>query len=603
MSAEFDDDGRSILTTGEDGAARLWDATTGQGKLLWSGSPRGLTLGRFLPGHRALVAGPGGLWVLALADGSVEFSAPDVDAVAADVSARGDAVGVLDVGGVLHVWDLPAGALRFVRQTKTRGLASAIFTPDGERIVTSDTENDRIWLWDSRTGEPAGEWRGHGTRLTPRSFTPDGRFLVTPVGEKDAVITQIASGQTVVTLEGHTSDVTSASFNTDGARVVTTSTDRTARVWDATTGRVLLSLIGGASTLSEAEFSSSGDRIVVHGEDETARLFDARTGRLVFPLQGPARVRASHFDRKGDRLLTAIEDGTARIWSTADPSQRRVLDAGDEGIVEAEFIDAKHLYTMPASEDRFVEWDVSTAEARSGPRLGKILVNSLDGWVVGVADNDGIALVTADARRLSRVSVSPSKMSHSDFIGHDVFFNIDPDDPMTGLFFDVATGARRGSIALSSEVYDATADRAGKRLALGLKDGTILVVDSSGATLARLHAPGAVVLVTFDHGHSLATLTKDRSIQIWDLSTGKMRIAIPALASTRFIRFSADDRLLVTMDTAEVSLLDVATGDKLASFQVGIRLFAGASFSPDGQWLAISRSHRAVEVVDVHVDP
>ena len=83
------------------------------------------------------------------------------------------------------------------RSQRSRGIQdpvnSAVFSPDGSRVVTA-SEDNTARLWDAKTGAA------------------------------------------LATLSGHTDTVDSAVFSPDGSRVVTASTDKTARLWDAKTG-------------------------------------------------------------------------------------------------------------------------------------------------------------------------------------------------------------------------------------------------------------------------------------------------------------------------------------------------------------------------------
>ena len=93
---------------------------------------------------------------------------------------------LLDTAGALES-ALGAQAERRVLQHQS-GVTSAVFSPNGARVLTSSDNTARIW---------------------------------------DA-----ASGQELAVLRGHEGSVTSAVFSSDGARVITASYDNTARIWE-----------------------------------------------------------------------------------------------------------------------------------------------------------------------------------------------------------------------------------------------------------------------------------------------------------------------------------------------------------------------------------
>src|SRR5204863_6917280 len=132
--------------------------------------------------------------------------------------------------------------LRQTEKGTSDKVESAVFSPDGTRIVTTD--NHIAHIWDTKTGLPVGE----------------------PLR--------------------HDEDVFAPTFTSDGTRIATASFDHTARIWDAQTGRPLSGPLKHAAEVSMAIFSNDGNRIVTASMDKTARIWDARSGQpLGDPLQ------------------------------------------------------------------------------------------------------------------------------------------------------------------------------------------------------------------------------------------------------------------------------------------------------------------------------
>jgi WD40 repeat protein len=72
---------------------------------------------------------------------------------------------------------------------------------------------------------------GHTGDVESALFSPDGQRIVTASGDGTARIWESASGQPVATLQGHTRPVVGAAFSSDGERIVTASDDGTVRVY------------------------------------------------------------------------------------------------------------------------------------------------------------------------------------------------------------------------------------------------------------------------------------------------------------------------------------------------------------------------------------
>jgi energy-coupling factor transporter ATP-binding protein EcfA2 len=170
----------------------------------------------------------------------------------------------------------------FMREGKNLG--SAVFSPDGRRIVAPDNKTARVW--DAGTGKQIGEpLTGHMDSVTSAAFSPDGKRIVTASGDKTVRLWDAETGKQIgEPLIGHTESVLSAAFSPDGKRIVTASVDKTARLWDAETGKQIGEpLTGHTGSVNSAAFSPDGKRIVTASGDKTARVWKifANTQELV----------------------------------------------------------------------------------------------------------------------------------------------------------------------------------------------------------------------------------------------------------------------------------------------------------------------------------
>jgi len=152
---------------------------------------------------------------------------------------------------------------------------SAVFSPDGQRVVTASYDNTAR-LWDAESGKELLVIRGHDDTLISAAFSPDSKRVVTASYDKTARLWDAASGKEILVLRGHDGYVTSAAFSPDGQRVLTASgtlsqntasgslseiKDNTARLWDAASGKEIMVLRGHDNSVNSAAFSPDGQRI------------------------------------------------------------------------------------------------------------------------------------------------------------------------------------------------------------------------------------------------------------------------------------------------------------------------------------------------------
>jgi WD40 repeat protein len=110
------------------------------------------------------------------------------------------------------------------------GVWSAVFSPDGRRILTASTDGTAR-LWDAETGAPGPVLRGHEGPVRSAVFSPDGRRILTASRDGTARLWDAGTGALGQVLRGHEDWVRSAVFSPDGRRILTASDDGTVRLW------------------------------------------------------------------------------------------------------------------------------------------------------------------------------------------------------------------------------------------------------------------------------------------------------------------------------------------------------------------------------------
>jgi WD40 repeat protein len=293
-SVDFDPEGERLLTAATDGTARTWDAITGREQLRPPGCESVSEVFSCLAtavglGHVSLITeaefGPGGETVLTTGeDGSAQvweaasganvahFEGPGSPAWGASFDPRGTRVVVAGEDGIARIGDVETARVLFELRGHDGAVTDAVFSPDGELVLTSG-QDGTLRLWDAAEGteqrvlaEGAGDVGGI-------AFSPDGRLVAAPA-DQDVRVFDVESGEQVELLRGHSGLVQSASFSPDGTFVVSSSLDRTARVWDVREGTEVLVLRGHRAGVSSAAFSPDGARIATGAQDATARIWE-----------------------------------------------------------------------------------------------------------------------------------------------------------------------------------------------------------------------------------------------------------------------------------------------------------------------------------------
>jgi WD40 repeat protein len=491
----------------------------------------------------------------------------------------------------------------------TDRLNSAVFSPDGRRVVTaSDDKTARIW--DTATGNEIVRMRGHANVVHFAAFSPDGRRVVTASHDKTVRIWDSVTGEELLRLTGHTESVEFAAFSPDGRSLVTASSDHTARTWDASTGQQLVLLKGHTGAVFCASFSPDGRRVATASSDKTARIWDAASGRELMLLSGHTDfVSSAAFAPDNRRLVTASYDRTARIWDGATGQQILLLSNHTGSVNIAEF-SPDSRFVLTASDDKTARiWDASTGQQLSLLRGHEHLVN----WA-GFSP-DGRHVVTASADRTARIwdtAADRNMILHfrlADPVTAAVF---SPDGKriLTGSYdktariWDVATG--RQVLSLSGHeglVVPAAFSADGRRVVTGSYDKTARIWDAvTGQQLLRLtgHTQAVEDAQFSPDGNRVITASSDRTARIWDAATGREVLLLRGHTERVLsAAFSPDSSRVVTASSDKtVRIWDAAMGQQQLLLNGHTDEVASAVFSPDGSRILTASKDKTARVWD-----
>ncbi len=275
-------DGRHVVSGGQDATVRLWDIQTGK-------------LVHTFIGHEGPVYG-----LAATSDGRRIFSVSDRDSS-------------------VRVWDVEAGtALNTLRPNSLHTLAIAI-TPDDCYIITGgDDGKDRVW----DIGHSAMvRIREQGAGVYSIAVSPDGTHLVS--GSKRALgrdptgilwLRDLDTGSLLHTLHGHKGNVTRLVFTPESRFMISGGQDGDVNIWDVDSGTLLNTLSGHTSAILLLWVSHDGRYLVTGANDCTIRVWQMRGGVLLRTLDHTDNVHSLAMSSDGRQLVAGTLEGAIFVW-------------------------------------------------------------------------------------------------------------------------------------------------------------------------------------------------------------------------------------------------------------------------------------------------
>ncbi|XVV17461.1 hypothetical protein ACQP2X_24690 [Actinoplanes sp. CA-131856] len=321
-SAAYSRDGRWLVAGGNDGRVRVWLADRMGNRPVAE-----------LLGHRGAVL-------------TVAFDRRDPWRV---VSASAD--------GTARVWQLPS---RTVLAGAQGWVLAAGHSPDGRHIVTAE-EDGHLRVYDTK-GTRLKEWTvTYGNdQLNTALFTPDGdRIVSSSVGSDRPQVTMWQSGPAVPPLQRGEHLLKSLAVSPDGATVAAGDANNQVIVWDLGTGKIVRRLGAADPNLAVlgVAYLDGGTTVAAAGTDGTVRLFGPDHDKPVRTLgrAGSSPLRAMTVSRDGRLLLTGSEDHKLHLWRLADGSVRE-FDGPDSTIGGLAFNADASLLAASAADGAVHVW-------------------------------------------------------------------------------------------------------------------------------------------------------------------------------------------------------------------------------------------------------
>ncbi|MFM8772032.1 MAG: choice-of-anchor D domain-containing protein, partial [Candidatus Kapaibacterium sp.] len=328
-SAIFTSDDKTVLTGGDDGSVRAWDARTGQ---------------------QTRIVGIHGGWIWSLAE------MPGTTIVAS-----------ISHDGTIRVWDYTSSRRVATITLDTRGWSLA-FSADGRTLFAGTdksifriaTDSWRIEstttalegpVYDIHVASNATIVAAEGSRAvardkasldTVRTFKdPSQRgaiYAVSMPSTDDVVITggadfvlrkyQFSNAALLARTTPAVGSILSLSFSPDNTQILTAGGDASAKLYSASTLSPQASLVGHEGIVYDAAFSSDAKSVVTASTDFTARVWPLdKIGTISDVSDGTFRIVG------GNAQSSNVSMGDVNVGEGADKVQAVVTNTGSEALV------------------------------------------------------------------------------------------------------------------------------------------------------------------------------------------------------------------------------------------------------------------------------
>lgn len=494
--------------------------------------------------------------------------------------------------GSLTLWHTPRSASLLwslsVDDSLTR-IRSVAFSQD-DKLLAAGAEDGSVLFWDLSNGKLLPALESSGAAVRNLAFSPDGNQLAVTTADGVVTLWDVVQRQALSKDNaGKQNSFLAVSFHKDGRLLAVNATKDTLEVWDLTRHPPVRQhrIAAGVSHLA---FNSDASGLIYNVGDNVFIWPLARSTAAPVTLsvrQGGIASLAISNDMK--RFATGGEDGTVILWHRDDHALGEWFSESNKGAKNLTFsLDGKHLGTV-TNADKLIVRDVGNRNV-----LREFSATTLGGEKKG---------------EIYDLAFGPDKKLRAAIVADDkvTLWEIDNGRPLT-------TASAKHDAGVSS----ATTTADGKLLAIGGRDGTIILWDTElgkpkgeplqgreQPPIQRGYGDSAVeqkiitALAFSDDGKRLLSVSgeeesKDRKIEltIWDLTASEPRKerVIEPRSSITAAAFSPGGTMIATAGgtNGTVILWDVPSLKQLGEPWMGHQShILSVAFTPDGKRLAI----------------
>jgi WD40 repeat protein len=271
-------------------------------------------------------------------------------------------------------------------------LTSMALSPDGKWLALG-TSSNAIFVWQiSDVPSPRPTLHGAVAQTRTLSFSADGEYLATSVGDNSIRIYRWEDGKSVKTLEGHQGLIRSMVISPDSRTLYSASFDGTVRSWRFPYGPEIKII-----TRSEGEFfglalSPDGDTMVAAGAGRDLQVFQLPEGNKIRQMEGhTATVTILAAAPTTQFVASCGRDRTIRVWNYTSGRQIQSIDYQLDVVTGLCIHPNEHVLISAGYKGQIHLWSLST---------GKPLydLNHHRRAVIGLAlSPDGNSLISASA--------------------------------------------------------------------------------------------------------------------------------------------------------------------------------------------------------------
>lgn len=477
--------------------------------------------------------------------------------------------------GAAETYNVVDGTYEDYQEISSYDICNIQYSNDGNYIIVGSVDKT-IKLYNAIDFSLVKEIT-HNSELSWVSISDDNSYIAATDYNNKIFVWDSKTGEVIKTFEGHNEAIYSVDFSDDGLLLVTASEDSTSVVWDMITGKKLTTFTGHTEMVTKALFIDGGSSVISSSGDASLILWDVNSGKTIKKFEGKTSdILAIDISNNKSFLTTGLNDNKVKIWTLTGYTNVNTIRTKQSLISDICISPDNKSYTIAGQESTVL----TLHDLNSGDIIKSFYGHEKDILSVDISKN-GRYIVSSDADGeiiLWDIKSGDKIKSFNANYGWAGSVKISPDSKfiLAGLsreetvMWDILSGEIVLEISqLYSSVYTVDFSHDGKYVASGNFDSQVIIYDTENdnSVINNYHYHSDYISsVAFSPVENIvASADMDKNIFLWDIEKADTICSFPTNKNIVFsLSFSLDGKYLFSSGQNQINIWDVENKKKLA---------------------------------------
>lgn len=239
----------------------------------------------------------------------------------------------------------------------TGNVMVVLHSPSGKMLV-SGSNTGEIIIYDPQTFTEQKRLKSEQP-ITSLSFSKDEQFLISGGGNGQAILWNIANGESITRISNHLAAVTGVALTADAKYIVTTGEDGKLNLYDRTiNGKFIKGIVETVPSKSLA-LTADGKKVYTGGDDGKIRIYSLPTLAIIKTLEGHTSVvNAVSLSPDGRYLVSSSFDKNIILWDTKNDTMIKKFTGHTWKVYDVKFSINSQFLVSSSNDGSIRLWDV-----------------------------------------------------------------------------------------------------------------------------------------------------------------------------------------------------------------------------------------------------